>query len=73
MGYIVFNATDGICADPRTFRTITGATKALVDLIESRRPQGYWFTARMQRIPLSAVVMQVLDNGGAVVHQVGEP
>ena len=50
MSYKLFNETDGVYADPRTFSSMQTAYNAKVMFLERFERQGYYLTADGHRI-----------------------
>lgn len=59
--YVVFNRTDGIFADPRIM-TLDEARAFVRDFPMRFAHQGYYLTAKRERIRPEAVVLEILDE-----------
>lgn len=57
--FVLFNATDGVPADPRTFKTRAAAEKAKADFPKRFAIQGYYLTADGRRIDPKDVALEV--------------
>jgi hypothetical protein len=57
------NATDGIMASPEEFKTEELALGFIKKFKERFERQGYYFTTRMERIPVCSVALEVKKNG----------
>ena len=60
--YEVFNATDGIPASPRPFKTIQAAKKFIADFPKRYARQGHYFTNRQIRIKPEAVELVIYND-----------
>ena len=55
----LFNETDGIYADANDYKTRKEAKKGIENFLRRFDHQGYYFTNRMERIPVSEVVISI--------------
>lgn len=59
-GYAIYNATDGVFGDPRTFETEAEAAAAASEFRERFRAQGYYKTADGFRIDPAEVELEIV-------------
>ena len=57
--YEVFNLTDGIGCFPYSFSSYSDAKTALNAFKARFKAQGYYFTATMERLPLTALRLEI--------------
>jgi hypothetical protein len=60
MRYMLFNSTDGLEADLRTFPSIPAAMKAREDFKSRFKIQGYYKTSDGRRIPVEDVELEII-------------
>lgn len=60
--FIVFNRTDGIVASLDDFNTKRKASEFIKIFKKRFEKQGYYFTRRMERIPISDVELEIIPR-----------
>jgi hypothetical protein len=69
MEYVLWNALDHVTATPDTYPDTESAAEAKRDFVDGFRRQGYYLTARHERIPVHTLakyieVREVPSEGG---------
>lgn len=61
LGYLVWNATDGLYADLAVYPTRAAAESAVEAFRARFKRQGYYFTARCERIPPEEIAIEIIE------------
>jgi hypothetical protein len=59
MGFLVFNATDGVYASPDEFKTKEEAEKFIMEFPKRYERQGYYRTSRWEKIDAREVLLKI--------------
>jgi hypothetical protein len=59
MEYVLWNALDNVTATPDTYPDIESAADAKGDFVDGFRRQGYYLTARHERVPVNMLAQYI--------------